>query len=43
MRRRCPDDVARLLEARPASLEVQVAGGRGEVEKLPRLFFVAVA
>ncbi|MEV6403576.1 PadR family transcriptional regulator [Streptomyces bobili] len=41
-----PDEVARLLEMRLASLEVQVASGRGALEKLyetlPRLFLVEV-
>ncbi|MFI0089282.1 PadR family transcriptional regulator [Streptomyces bobili] len=41
-----PDEVARLLEMRLTSLEVQVASGRGALEKLyetlPRLFLVEV-
>ncbi|WP_327182104.1 PadR family transcriptional regulator [Streptomyces sp. NBC_01334] len=41
-----PDEVVRLLETRLSSLEVQVAGGRGALEKLyetlPRLFLVEV-
>ncbi|MFI6014388.1 PadR family transcriptional regulator [Streptomyces sp. NPDC051243] len=41
-----PDDVARLLEMRLSSLEVQVASGRGALEKLyervPRLFLIEV-
>ncbi|MER5942530.1 PadR family transcriptional regulator [Streptomyces sp. NPDC001928] len=41
-----PDEVVRLLEMRLSSLEVQVASGRGALEKLcetlPRLFLVEV-
>jgi DNA-binding PadR family transcriptional regulator len=41
-----PDEVVRLLEERLSSLEVQVASGRGALEKLyervPRLFLVEV-
>ncbi|MFC4505787.1 MULTISPECIES: PadR family transcriptional regulator [Streptomyces] len=41
-----PDDVVRLLQTRLSSLEVQVASGRGALEKLcktlPRLFLVEV-
>ena len=41
-----PDDVARLLESGSTPLEVQVASGRGALEKLyetlPRLFLVEV-
>ncbi|WP_031486694.1 PadR family transcriptional regulator [Streptomyces bicolor] len=41
-----PADVARLLEMRLSSLEVQVASGRGALEKLyervPRLFLIEV-
>ncbi len=41
-----PDDVARLLEERLSSLEVQLASGRGALQKLsetlPRLFLVEV-
>ena len=41
-----PDEVVRLLETRLSSLEVQVASGRGALEKLyetlPRLFLVEI-
>ncbi|MGI5374136.1 PadR family transcriptional regulator [Streptomyces sp. CA-251387] len=41
-----PDEVVRLLEMRLSSLEVQVASGRGALEKLyetlPRLFLIEV-